>query len=135
MREPKGSALLLTILILTGILSISFGVADLIMSGTKASRHQVRSGTAFYAAEAGTERILWEIRKNEFDYSGCSAGNYLNFSVSPAVCVPTVTSYSLPNLNGTDYRVVYNKIGGLIYFKSIGDYLGDRRAVEISFAE
>jgi len=58
-----GTALLMTILILNSIILISLAAAKLIFSGVTESNTQARSTKAYFAAEAGAERILYEYRQ------------------------------------------------------------------------
>ena len=121
---------MMALLILTSILAVSLGAADLVMSGLKMSGTQARSIIAYFAAEAGAESILWEIRKNGFDTSACAINDYVNFSVDPAECI---NSEQVQNLtNKASYSVIYTS-NSPIAFMSIGGYSGVRRVVEISY--
>ena len=132
LKNKNGTALMMALLILTSILTVSLGAADLVMSGLKMSGTQARSAIAYFAAEAGAESILWEIRKNGFDSTGCDAtiNKHVDFSADPAECV---NSEQVQNLtNGASYSVV-NTSNPPIAFMSIGSYAGVRRVVEISY--
>ncbi len=63
-KNNKGVALLLTILILTSVLAVVIASSSLIMRELKISKDEKNSTFAFYAAESGIERMLWDIRKN-----------------------------------------------------------------------
>ena len=129
-KNNQGSALLITMLVLTGMLVAVLGAADLIMSGIKMSGGQERSTIAYFAAEAGIERILWEIRKNSFSFSMCSVGNYIKFD-NPAICDSSGHSYPLSN--NASYSVVYSSDSPVVTFTSTGVYNGVRRSVDVSF--
>jgi len=60
----RGTALLMTILILNAIVLVSLAAAKLVTSGVKMSGTQSKSTRAFFVAESGAERVLWEWRKN-----------------------------------------------------------------------
>jgi hypothetical protein len=60
----RGTALLMTILILNTIVVVSLAAAKLVSGGVRMSGTQSRSTKAFFAAESGAERVLWEWRKN-----------------------------------------------------------------------
>lgn len=67
-------ALLMTIMILNVIVVISLLAAKLITSGLQMSGTQARSTKAFFAAESGAERVLWEWRKNGWTIPSGSNG-------------------------------------------------------------
>jgi Tfp pilus assembly protein PilX len=62
--NQRGSALLMTVLILAGIITVALNAASVVMSGTILSGVQERSTLAFYAAESGAEKFLYEARIN-----------------------------------------------------------------------
>ena len=130
LKNKKGTALFMALLILTGMLVVVLAAADVITRGIKMSRTQARSTKSYFAAEAGAERILWEVRKNNFNSSLCNDNDYINFSVDPAVCDSIIHTYVLTN--HASYSVVYNS-GPPIIFTSNGVYLGARRSVEVSY--
>lgn len=100
--------LILTLLILSSILVVTLAAADLILAGIKMNRLTGYSSIAFFAAEAGLERALWEARKN-----------------NTAQTWPETT---LPN--SSTYKVDYTLVIPNVTFKSIGSYLGVKRSVE-----
>ena len=60
-KNNQGSTMLLmTILVLASILTISLSLSAIVVNGLKMGVNQVHSTKAFFAAEAGAERILWE---------------------------------------------------------------------------
>ena len=132
LQDNRGTALMMALLILTSILTVSLGAADLVMSGLKMSGTQARSAIAYFAAEAGAERVLWEIRKNGFDLTGCDTvtNKYVDFSVNPAICGSSEHPETLSN--SSSYSVVHTS-NPPIAFMSIGSYSGVKRVVEISY--
>ena len=63
LKNNQGSIMLLmTFLVLASILMISLSLSAIVVNGLKMGTTQVHSTKAFFAAEAGAERILWEIR-------------------------------------------------------------------------
>lgn len=74
--------LLMTFLVLASILIISLSLSAIVVNGLKMGVTQVHSTKAFFAAEAGAERILWEIRKNGKDPGIAQFGDFC--AVSPA---------------------------------------------------
>jgi len=115
-KKQKGVSLLLTLLIMAGLLSIAFGISKLTLGEIRLSRDIPKSITAYYAAEAGVERALYEKRINDInlDISDCPAGGV-----------------SLDN--GSKYGVKLTVVGEETFIKSVGCYRGVTRAIEVSF--
>lgn len=118
--NKKGTALLMTILILNSIVIISLAAANLVMSGVKMSGTQARSTKAYFAGEAGAERVLYEFRKNSL-YSGGFPGS--NQNVFPETSL----------LNNSIYTVDYEISGGNVKFISVGSFGSVKRSVELEF--
>jgi Tfp pilus assembly protein PilX len=117
-KNQTGIILLLTLFILSGILVITLGAADLVFAGIKMNRLAGYSNLAFFASEAGMERALWEVRKNNY--------------VLPNV--DTTNVFSLGDLgNGSSYSVNYATSTPYVIFKSIGSYRGVKRSVESTY--
>jgi len=111
LKNKNGTAILLTLFLLSGMLVVVLSAASIIVSGIKMSRTQTQSTKAFFAAEAGAERALWEIRKN--------AAGSANFSATLD--------------NGSNYLVESGVNGAEMTVTSAGLYMGARRTVEVSF--
>lgn len=110
---------MLTMFILFAILAVAFGGSALVMSGLRISDLSARSGKAYYSAETGAERLLFETRRNGFDLNPASA--------------PRLNVFGLDTQeDGATYVVNYDSFAP-IKFTSIGDYQGAKRSVEISF--
>ncbi len=117
-KNQTGVILLLTLFILSGILIITLGAADLVMSGIKMNRLTGYSNLSFFASEAGVERALWEARKNNF--------------VLPDVDTPNIFSFSLGN-QGT-YQIDYSTSSPNVTFTATGSYQGAKRSVESTYS-
>lgn len=113
--RARGSALILTMFILAGMMIVAFGGSYLVLAGIKASGIQAQSTKTYFVAESGTERLLWELRKNGYLYDATS---------SEAV----IFSGTLDN--GGGYEVYFKDFPPLI-FTSVGDYQNTRRSVEV----
>ena len=65
-KDNKGvTALLMTVLVLTSILSVTLSVSAIVRKGISMNWEQVHSVKAFFASEGGMERILYETRKDD----------------------------------------------------------------------
>lgn len=114
-KKFKGSALLLTMFILAGMLIVSLSGAYIILVGIRASGIQSQSTKAYFGAEAGAERLLWELRNNGYIYSTPSW--------------TSVFSDTLP-VSGANYNVYFSAFPPLV-FTSIGEYQNTKRSVEL----
>ncbi len=112
-NSQKGVSLYIAFLIMTILLSIALNMSTLLVSEIKIMREMGKSVVAYYAAETGIERELYEENEVGANYSG-SIGN-ASYSVSVVA-------------QGTDGCVV-----GVNYcIKSVGHYGGVKRAIMIS---
>jgi len=117
-KNQKGVILLLTLLVLSGILVVTLGAADIVMSGLKMNRLTGYSSIAFFAAEAGLERALWEARYNHYSYPNLDASNV--FSSSDIG-------------NSSSYQINYASSTPFVTFTSIGGYRGVKRSVASTY--
>jgi len=113
----SGSALLLTMFIMAGMLVAALGGAYVVLLGIKSGGIQAQSTKAYFAAESGAERLLWEMRKNSYVYGAVSTTTSI---FSDDGTFSSAASYD-----------VYFIDWPPLTFKSIGDYLNTRRSVEI----
>ncbi len=116
-KNNQGQILLLTLLILTSMMVASLAAVDFIVPGIKMSRTQAYSTIAYFAAEAGCERSLWEVYKNNFDTSRSDQNGIYQTTLN----------------NGSTYVVNYDRSGNTRTFTAIGSYQGVSRSVEVSF--
>jgi len=116
-RNRRGSALILTMFIMAGMLVVAMGGAYVVLLGIKAGGIQAQSTKAYFAAEAGAERLLWEIRWNDFLASG-------GYDPDPEAAIIN------GNLTaGLNYEIYYMSLP--LIFQSVGEYQSTRRSVEI----
>lgn len=62
--QKGATAIFLTLIILMAMLFVALTASDIIQNGIQMNGAHLNSAKAYYAAESGTERILWEIRKS-----------------------------------------------------------------------
>ena len=111
-HSQKGISLLLAIFILTFTLGIALGTATILIRQIEIMREIGYSSVAFFAADSGIERVLYEDRS-----SGLSDGE-------------TRSDCFLEN--NACYDVKFNKNGGTI-IKSKGTYKSTNRTIEIQY--
>ena len=123
-KLKKGSALLLTLFLMTSIIVISMGGASLALSGIRMSGIQSQSVKAYYAAEAGAEELLYKVRQSrEID---------LSLNIGDIAIEETSLD------SNSNYFVIFTKKAleypvGENIFISIGTFLNTRRSVDIIF--
>lgn len=122
LKNKKGSALLLTLLVITSIIVIAMGGSTLALSGIKMAGVQSQSVKAYFAAEAGAEELLYKTRKEQ------------SIDLSASLNEIVIDS-SLPD--GTFYWVFMSSkvvVGGTKnIFTSLGSFLNTRRSVDLEF--
>lgn len=106
---------------LTLILFIGLGISSILTSQIKMTSEASQSVVAFYAAEAGAERCLYEVRKVKTPgFTPCLLVSFTNVPVGEAI-------YTV------NYAVTPDGIVRTI--RSTGTYLKTNRAVEIEWEE
>jgi hypothetical protein len=118
MKLKKGSALILTLFLISGIMVVAFAGSYLIVSGLRASSLQYDSARAYFVAESGAEYSLYQVRKLDYDLKGQSWGN--------------IFSQSMPSGYLGSFTVDY-KTWSPIVLRSIGAYGQTKRSVELNF--
>ena len=113
--SQKGAVtVVLTVMILNVLLVIGLGVGVLIFQQIKSSLQAGESVIAFYAAETGAERCLYEIRQNSAD--NCP-----------------YTDISLDFDSRAVYTTVYDESVSSTTMSSIGQYLNISRKIELNW--
>lgn len=116
-NSKKGISLYLALMIMTILLAIALGLSTIFIGQTKMLREMGYSVIAFYAADAGIEKVLVD-RSN------------------PNL---TLDYYSGSLLNGATYQIIVTEggTGGCsaanYCIKSIGTFKETRRAIEIGY--
>jgi hypothetical protein len=118
----KGTALLMTVLILNSIIIVALAAAKLIVSGVRESGTETRSIKAYAAAEAGAERTLYEYRKTGV----CLKPLFTN-------CHFTRTLPAGGSSYQADWTSGDGSLGTTLTFISIGASSGLKRSVELDF--
>ena len=139
-RNNHGStAILLTVLILTSVLTVTLVAAEIGQSGIIAGRQQNDSTRAYFAAEAGAERVLNDVRNGNFvvGCSSCLSDNCVKFNSDPALdtcvaCNSSDTSQKIKLSNDAYYMMaICNDVGNIIHATSTGSF-GDVNRVVVT---
>jgi hypothetical protein len=112
--SQPGSALILTMFIMAGMLIVAASGAYIVLLGIRSGGIQAQSMKAYFAAEAGSERLLWELRQNGYAYTS-----------------PDIDPVFTGNLSSSaSYEVFFTRLSPLI-FSSVGDFQNNKRSVEL----
>lgn len=119
-KNKKGSAILLILFLLSGIMVVAFAGSYLIMAGLRSSALQYDSSRAYFAAESGAEYSLMKVRKMDVDlYSYSFGDNFL--------------SGVLPGGYHGSFIINYKQFSPQIILTSVGSYGVTKRSIELNF--
>lgn len=99
---------------MAAMLIAAMGGSYLVLLGIKAGGIQSQSTKAYFAAEAGIERLLWELRENEYSYGAVSETAIMTGDLS----------------SDASYEIFFTAFPPLT-FKAVGDFQNVRRSVEV----
>ena len=111
MTQKGAATIVLTIVILNTVFLISLGISALMISQIETTRQAGTSVVAFYAADAGAEKCLYEVRKN-----GASSCPYTDVPLDFNSDATYTTSYD-------DSRTI----------TSVGEFGGASRKIEVTW--
>lgn len=132
--------ILITVLILTSIITVTLISAEIIRNGIVMSRTQVYSTIAYFAAEAGAERFLYDIRYGDFDPEGDASFNKKCIVFDPSdplnngynSCDNTGEVITLDN--EAEYFVKFESdINTYSYATSTGSYNDVKRVIKLKY--
>jgi hypothetical protein len=151
--DQKGfGAIIITVVVLSSILVVTLTASQIVENGIKMGQTQLNSTKAFFAAEAGAEFILNEIRNNGYDIrlecpdGGDTDGDFICFTQSDpqilANCSDSVSCGASETLyysfdNETRYYLNFRKIGSTtLSVVSRGEYREgeNQRAIQVQYA-
>lgn len=119
LRTKPGSALILTMFIMAGMLIVAMSGAYVVLLGIKAGGIQAQSTKAYYAAEAGAEKLIWEFRHG-YAYGTPPETAIFQGDLQPDPQTGQYSSYSVDFVSFPPF-----------VFRSIGEYQSTKRSVEI----
>ena len=126
--------LLMTILISTVVLTSTLIIAGLVIQGVNNYKTQKWSTTAYFAAEAGVERMVWLMFKEGFAFDSTwdtNGSHCVNFNVDPPEKILCTDSGSVNNLAVGSYKIKYYKEFPNLKLRSIGSFMNTNRIIEI----
>jgi hypothetical protein len=119
MKAKKGSAILLTLFLLSGIMVVAFAGSYLVMAGLRSGALQYDSSRAYFAAESGAEYSLNAVRKEGYD-------------LDPLAIRPNFLAGDMPSGYAGKFVVDYTKWNP-ITLTSVGSYGVTKRGIELNF--
>ena len=124
-RSRQGSALLMTVLVMSSLMVVGLSAASVALSGVLISGVQQRSTIALYVAEAGAEKALYEARKNGWVLPEVSSST----NVFGTSTLPNGGFYTVDYASTTDIATGSSTNA----FFSDGDFRETRRRIELAF--
>ena len=112
--NKSGSALILTMFILAGMMIVAFSGSYIVLVGIRSSGVQYQSTQAYFAAESGAEKLLYKLRRGEMILEDVSEQALLEGVLN----------------SGANFNVFYiNRVP--IICESIGEHQKTKRSVEL----
>lgn len=137
-NKRGATVVLLTVLIMSSILTVALSLGSVVINGLKVSKDQANATQAYFAAEAGAEKFLWEVRKNNFDPTtsspACSSDEYI--SADFLGCENTIDPLARStSTNGSSFYIFYEYpvVNATTTLTNFGEYKGTRRAVKLKY--
>ncbi len=118
-KKLSGSAMILTMFILSGMLIIAMSGSYMVLLGIMSSGTQAQSTRAYFAAEAGVEHLLYEVRINSFKPNANTGISILDGTLDP--------------LSFSNYEVFYIYNAPDKFYTSVGERQSTKRSVEVRF--
>jgi len=119
--SKSGSAMILTMFILAGMLIVSMSGSYIIVAGIKAGGTQAQSIKAYFAAEAGMEDILYQVRKEDLPHTKDDVD-----TENPIITGDLEST-------GVSYKEYFTGYTPARIFVSVGEFQSAKRSVEASF--
>ncbi len=125
--QNKGIALILTLLILTGLLALALGISTLIIREIKLSQEIANSVVAYGAADTGIERFMYGVNQEDLVVESCccTAG-------SGCTTVQNCYTATFSDSNNASY-VVCTKQVLPAQIKSTGTFGSTNRSIQINY--
>lgn len=113
--------MILTMFILAGMLIVAMSGSYIIVAGIKAGGTQAQSIKAYFAAEAGMEDILYQVRKEDLPHTKDDVD-----TENPIITGDLEST-------GVSYKEYFTGYTPARIFVSVGEFQSAKRSVEASF--
>lgn len=131
-KDNRGSTVvLLSVLVLATVLTIVLASSEVLSNGLQEDKLQLDSTKAYFAAEAGAERLLYQVRNALLS---CNDDECVNFSTNTCdgAC-DDADKIQILLTNSRTYKVRYNLDGFTNIFTSTGKCGTASRVVELRY--
>jgi len=118
-KKLKGNALILTMFIMAGMIIVASSGSYLAIIAIRSGSIQAQSTKAYFIAESGAERLLYELRKGIYSPES-----------TPDHSVPIFQNQTGDLESDGNYEVYHTEDYNLIWL-STGEYNNTKRGVEI----
>ena len=137
-KNQKGSTIIMiTLLVMASILTVSLSLSNVVINGLKSSLNQANATKAYFAAETGAERVLWEIRKKEptsFDPWDDGCTNLNNYILNTFDGCEGASGLNHKNNYGDAlFYINYATSTPTTTLTIFGEYKGTRRALKLKY--
>jgi len=135
-KEQSGISVVMAVLILTSVLIVSLGVADVLNQSLQISKLSVRSEIAFFAAESGAEKMIWLAKNNQIDEASLQSDcldSYINLEATPVAC--SDHQHLINSDPNYYYKVKYGFFPPFHIYTISGYYYNTRRSIEVKYVK
>ncbi len=126
-KLKRGIALILTLLILTGLLALALGISTLIIREIKLSQEIANSVVAYGAADTGIERFMYGVNQESLDPATCCCA-----TGTGCTAVQPCYTATFSDSNNASY-VVCTKQVLPTQVKSTGTFGSTNRSIQINY--
>jgi len=134
LKKQKGISIVYIILITSFIFAISIGVNSISYQQAKTMNQIGLSTVAFYAADSGAERQLYNLYKESTILPNINFTFDSSFAAQASTsvtCASNDPAYCLdPSIL---YTAACDSVADNFCVKSVGDYKGTKRAIELTY--
>ncbi len=129
--QNKGIALILTLLILTGLLALALGISTLIIREIKLSQEIANSVVAYSAADTGIERFMYGVNQEALAVESCCCTDACCVGIPGCTKADCYTA-TFSDSNNASY-VVCTKQVLPAQIKSTGTFGSTNRSIQINY--
>lgn len=136
LADERGSVLLTVYLVITVLLLLGAAFLVVTSNESRASEIQIKTTQAFYIAEAGIERAIYDLRQDfvtDTSSPSWSDGDINGMTIGPDTSNFYGIPYSSTSLNGGSYTVSLKNVSGQddIWIKSTGAVDGISQTIQV----
>lgn len=136
LKNNRGSMLMAVYLVITVLMILGAAFMALSSNESRASEVQRKATQAFYIAEAGIERVIYDLRQdfvNDASSPSWTDGDINGMAIGPNTSSFYSVPYSAASLNGGSYAVTLKNVSGVddIWIRSTGSVGNISQAIQV----